>query len=165
MKKNKFLTSTFILLIGGLITKVLGFIIRIVYTRMVETEAIGLYSLVMPTYSLLLTIATLSLPIVISKIISENRVRSVKVLANATFITMILNIIVIGVIYLTKDFIAGALLNDKRAAPLLLAMSLTFPFISISSILKGYFLGKQKMMPNTISNIIEQIIRIILIFV
>ena len=44
MKKNKFLTATFILMFGGLITKILGFIIRIIYTRMVGTDAISLYS-------------------------------------------------------------------------------------------------------------------------
>lgn len=164
MLKNKFLTSTLILMLGGLITKVLGFIIRIIYTRMVGTEAISLYSLVMPTYSLLLTIATLSLPIVISKLISENKHHSLKILANATFITIILNIITILLIYFTKDFIASTLLHDKRASVLLFAMALTFPFVSLSSILKGYFFGKQKMVPNTVSNIIEQIVRIILIY-
>ncbi len=164
MKQNKFLKATFILLIGGLITKILGFIIRIIYTRMVEAEAIGLYSLVMPTYSLLLTIATFSLPIVISKIISENKMKSAKVLANAGIIAMFLNILVIFIIYLMKDFIAKTLLNDSRCAPLILAMALTFPFVSISSLLKGYFFGKQNMVPNTISNIIEQFVRISLIF-
>lgn len=162
--KNKFLTSTLILMLGGLITKVLGFIIKIIYTRMVGEEAISLYSLVMPTYSLLLTIATLSLPIVISKLISENKHRSLKILANATFITIILNILTILLIYFTKDFIASTLLHDQRASILLIAMALTFPFVSISSILKGYFFGKQKMLPNTISNIIEQVVRIILIY-
>lgn len=164
MSKNKFITSTFILMLGGLITKILGFIIRIVYTRMVGNDAINLYSLVTPTYSLLLTIATLSLPIVISKLISENKTRSIRILANATIITMILNILVIIIIFLTKDFIAINLLNDARASVLLLAMALTFPFVSISSILKGYFYGKQKMVPHTISNIVEQIVRISLIF-
>lgn len=165
MKQNKFLKSTFILLIGGMITKILGFIIRIIYTRMVDAEAIGLYSLVMPTYSLLLTIATFSLPIVISKIISENKAKSVKVLANAGIIAIFLNIMVILIIYLTKDFIASNLLNEERCASLILAMAFTFPFVSISSILKGYFFGKQNMIPNTISNIIEQFIRILLIYV
>ena len=163
MNKNKFLTATFILMLGGLITKILGFIIKIIYTRMVGTEAISLYSLVTPTYSLLLTIATLSLPIVISKLISENKERSLKILANATVITIILNIITITLIYFTKDLIANVL-HDKRASILIMAMSLTFPFVSISSILKGYFFGKQNMIPNTISNIIEQIVRIILIY-
>ncbi len=164
MKNNKFLTATFILMIGGLITKILGFIIRIIYTRMVGNEAIALYSLVMPTYSLLLTIATLSLPIVISKLISEHKYKSLKILSSATIITLILNLIVIIIIYFTKDFIAVTLLNDERCSILLMSMALTFPFVSISSILKGYFYGKQKMVPHTISNIIEQIVRLLLLY-
>ena len=131
---------------------------------MVGSDAINLYSLVMPTYSLLLTIATLSLPVVISKLISEQKTKSIKIISSATIITLILNSIVIILIYFTKDFIAGTLLNDKRASILLMSMALTFPFVSISSILKGYFYGKQKMIPHTISNIIEQIVRVILIF-
>ncbi len=164
MKNNKFLTATFILMIGGLITKILGFIIRIIYTRMVGNEAIALYSLVMPTYSLLLTIATLSLPIVISKLISEHKYKSLKILSSATIITLVLNLIVIIIIYFTKDFIAVTLLNDERCSILLMSMALTFPFVSISSILKGYFYGKQKMVPHTISNIIEQIVRLLLLY-
>ncbi len=163
--KNKFLSATFILLIGGFITKILGFIIRIIYTRMVGTTAINLYSLVMPTYSLMLTIATLSLPIVISKLISEAKTKSLKILTNATFITIFINIIMISIVYFTKDFIANTLLHDSRCSILLMAMAFTFPFVSLSSILKGYFYGKQKMLPHTISNILEQIIRIILIFI
>ncbi len=164
MKQNKFLRATFILMIGGFITKILGFGIRIIYTRMVGSDAINLYSLVMPTYSLLLTIATLSLPIVISKLISEAKTKSIKIITSATVITLILNLIVIVIIYFTKDFIATTLLNDERCSILLMAMALTFPFVSISSILKGYFYGKQKMIPHTISNIIEQIVRVFLIF-
>lgn len=164
MKKNKFLTATFILMLGGFITKILGFIIRIIYTRMVGTEGIALYSLVMPTYSLMLTIATLSLPIVISKLISENKIKSIKILSSATLITIIINTLTITLIYFTKDFIAIKLLHDERCSPLIMAMALTFPFVSLSSILKGYFYGKQKMLPHTISNVIEQIVRIVLIF-
>lgn len=151
-------------MLGGFVTKILGFVIRIIYTRMVGEEAISLYSLVMPTYSLLLTIATFSLPIVISKMVSENKTKSIKILSSATLIAIVLNILVITCIYFTKDYIAAKLLNDARASILLMAMSLTFPFISISSVLKGYFFGKQNMVPNTLSNIIEQIVRMILIY-
>ena len=164
MKENKFLRATFILMVGGLVTKLLGFAIRIIYTRMVGSDAINLYSLVMPSYSLLLTIATMSLPVVISKLISEHKTKSVKILSSATVLTFVLNVFVIVAIYFTKDFIAGTLLNDSRCSVLLMAMALTFPFVSLSSILKGYFYGKQKMAPHTISNVIEQIVRMLLIF-
>lgn len=164
MKKNKFLESTIILLIGGLITKCLGFIIRIIYTRMVGSEAISLYTIVTPTYSLLLTIATLSLPIAISKLIAEEKKSSKKILISSSVITLILNALVIVIILFSSKFIANTLLNEPRARILIIAMSLTFPFVSISSIIKGYFYGKQKMVPHTVSNIIEQIVRIALIY-
>ena len=47
MKKNNiFVKSTIILTIGGIITKILGFINRIIYIRFVNSNTIGLYSLV-----------------------------------------------------------------------------------------------------------------------
>lgn len=163
MRNNKFFISTLILMCSGLITKILGFIIRIIYTRIVGEEAISLYTIVMPTYSLLITFATLALPLAISKIIAENKHRSQKILINSGFIVMLVNIIVILIVFLGGEFVAVNLLKEPRATKLIYAMALTIPFISISSILKGYFFGKQKMFPNALSNIIEQIIRIILI--
>ena len=44
-------------------------------------------------------------------------------------------------------------------------MALTLPFVSISSVLKGYFAGKQNMLPHATSNIVEQIIRLIIIII
>ena len=69
--KNKFIASTLVLILGGFVTKILGFVIRIIYTRIILEEGVGLYSLITPTYSLLITIATLALPLEISKFVSE----------------------------------------------------------------------------------------------
>ena len=41
-------------------------------------------------------------------------------------------------------------------------MAITLPFITLSNIIRGYFFGKEKMVPHVISNIIEQIIRILM---
>ena len=71
--KNKFIKSTIILIIGGLITKLLGFVIKIVYTRMIGEDGISLFMLVTPAYSLFITIAQLGLPIAISKLVAENK--------------------------------------------------------------------------------------------
>ncbi|MBQ4583460.1 MAG: oligosaccharide flippase family protein [Bacilli bacterium] len=163
MRNNKFFISTLILMCSGLITKILGFIIRIIYTRIVGEEAISLYTIVTPTYSLLITFATLALPLAISKLVAENKKRPQKILINSGFIIMLVNIAIILIVFLCGEYIAVNLLKEPRATKLIYAMALTIPFISISSILKGYFFGKQKMFPNALSNIIEQIIRIILI--
>ena len=162
--KNIFLQSTIILILGGIITKILGFIIRIIYTRIVGSEVIGLYSLVMPTYSLLITIATLALPTTISKLIAEENHNNLKIVATSTILIMIINFIVVLFMLFSAKFIAINLLHEERCYLIIIAMSLTFPIISISSIVKGYFYGKQNMIPNVISNIIEQIVRGALIY-
>ncbi len=164
--KNKFIKSTLILTIGGLITKVLGLIIKIIYTRLVGSEGISLYAIVIPTYSLLITIITLALPTSISKLVAENKKKSLKIISNAFFIVSLINVFIITIMLLSSKFIANNLLNEPDSYFLLLAITFTLPFISISAILKGYFYGKQNMLPNTISNIFEEIVKgLLIIFV
>ena len=163
MKNNLFIKSTLILIISGFATKILGFIIRIVFTRIIGPYGISLYTIATPTYSLLLTIATLAIPISISKLVAETKNRSIRILTSATALILFINFILIIIIFLTHDFIAVNLLNEPKSGPILMAMALTLPFVSISSVLKGYFAGKQNMVPHATSNIIEQIIRLIII--
>lgn len=162
--KNIFIKSTIILILGGIITKILGFVIRIVYTRIVGPEVIGLYSLVTPTYSLLITIATLALPTTISKLVAENKHNSQKIIFTSTILITFINFIVIIFMLFSAHFIANNLLHEERCYLLIIAMTFTFPIISISSIIKGYYYGKQNMIPNVVSNVFEQLIRGILIY-
>ena len=91
--KNKFIKSTIILIIGGLITKLLGFVIKIVYTRMIGEGGISLFMLVTPAYSLFITIAQLGLPIAISKLVAENK-NSKKIIFSIIPLMLILNFII-----------------------------------------------------------------------
>lgn len=160
---NKFIKSTLILIIGGFITKIFGFIIKILYTREIGPEGVSLYSLIIPSYSLIITIATLALPMAISKLVAEDKHDNRKILSSAFVLIMLVDIILILIILTTKNIISAKLLNEPRIENLFIAIAVTIPFISISNILKGYFFGKQNMIPNTVSNIAEQILRIILI--
>lgn len=165
MRKNLFIKSTLILICSGFLTKILGFIIKVIYTRIIGEYGISLYAIAAPTYSLLLTIATLAIPISISKLVSENKGRSIRILTSAAFLILFINFILILIILLTRNFLATSLLKEPLASPILLAFALTLPFVSISSVLKGYFAGKQNMVPHATSNIIEQIIRLIIIII
>ena len=163
MKNNKFIKSTLILIIGTFITRAMGFIIRILYTRVIGPEGISLYTLIVPTYSLIVTIASFSMPITISKLVSKGNMRSKKILVQSIYILLIINIITMLLIILFSDFIATTLLHEQRIKILLIGASLSMPNMALACVLKGYFYGKQRMLPNTISNIIEQIIRILFI--
>ncbi len=157
--------SIFILLIGGFITKIFGFLIKILFTRTIGQEGISLYTIVMPTYSLLITIATFALPISISKLVSENKIRSKTIVFSTACFILLFNAVFIIFILFLAPVISKYLLKQPNVTPLIWAMVATLPFISISSILKGYFLGKFKVAPNTISNIFEQLFRIFFLIV
>ena len=163
MKKDTFKTSILILLLGGIITKILGFVIRILSTRILTLEGISYLTLVMPTYSLFITLCSFALPISISKMVSEKKIRSKKIFFSTCFFIFFLEIVLIGGIFLLAPFIANTLLHQPKVYPLILAMTFTLPFISITSFFKGYFLGKFKVHPNVISNFFEQITRILFI--
>lgn len=165
MKNNTFLKSTLILIIGSAITKALGMLIKIIMNRIVGIEGISLYMLIFPTFSLFMTISQLGFPIAISKLVAEDKYNNKKLVLSTIPISLILNILLIIIIILIAPFLSNNLLQEKEALYPILAIALVLPFDSISSILRGYFFGKEKMIPHIISLIIEQIVRLILIVV
>lgn len=160
--KNKFIKSIIILIIGGLITKVLGMIIKIVLTRTIGTEGISEYMLVLPTFNLFITLCNLGVPIAITKLISEKKNSSKRIVIPTTIIVLLYDFILIFIILFIAKYLANNLLHKNSIYYPLIAIGSTLPFITLSSIIKGYFFGKEKVFPITLSNIIEQIARLLL---
>ena len=163
--KNSFLKSTIILVIGGFITKILGMIIKIVTNRLVGTYTLGIYMLITPTFMLLITIAQLGFPIAISKLVAEDKSNNKNLVLSIIPISLIINLLIILILLITSKYIGTYLLHEKRTIVGLKSIGFVLPFISISSILRGYFFGKQKMIPHIISNIIEDIVRLIILII
>ena len=163
MKKNSFIKGAALLIIGGFITKILGLFIRIILTREIGTEGIGIYMMIMPTYTLLISLATLGFPTAISKLVAEEKYNNKKLVLGIIPISFLINIFLILFMFIFSDFIANNLLHEQKTYLGLLSIGFVLPFISISSILRGYFFGKQRILPHVISNILEDVIRLILI--
>ena len=165
MKKNKFIKSTIILIIGGFITKLLGMLIKIVMTRLIGTEGIGIYMLILPTFMLLIALAQFGFPIAISKLVSENKKNNKNLVFSIIPFSLLINIVIIIVLLFTSHYLSHHMLNEPRSYLALICIGLVLPFISISSIIRGYFFGKEKMLPHVISNITEDIVRLITIII
>lgn len=165
MKKSKIIRSTLILMIGGLITKILGMFIRIVMTRLIGLEGMSLYMLIFPTFSLFMTLSQLSFPISISKLVSENKHNNLRLITTTVPFSLILNLFLMIVVFILAKPIACFLLNDERLVLPIIAIGLVLPFDSLSNLLRGYFFGKEKMIPHVISHIFEQVVRLTLIVV
>jgi stage V sporulation protein B len=165
MTKQTFIKGTFILIIAGFITRILGFINRIVVARIMGQEGVGLYMMAVPTLLLTITLTQLGLPVAISKLVAEAEAtgdkRKVKrILVVSLSITGILSIIFTTCMILFAPLISRTLLTDARTYYPLIAISPIVPIVALSSVLRGYFQGMQNMRPSAYSQIIEQVVRI-----
>ena len=93
--KNKFIKSTLILIVGGFFTKILGLIIKIVLTRLIGTEGIGLYSMIMPTFLLLNSIAQLGLPTALNVLISNEKYNTKNLVSTALIISLSVDFLIL----------------------------------------------------------------------
>ena len=162
--KNKFVKSTFILIIGGFVTKIIGMFIKIVMTRLLGTSGIGMYMLVSPTFMLLISLASLGLPVSVSKLVSEDTRNNKNVVFLCFPITILVNVLILFFLLFFSNFISSSLLHEPRIRYGIMCIGFVLPFISISSILRGYFFGKQMMIPHVVSNVTEDLVRLIVIF-
>lgn len=167
---SKFLKGTFILLMAGLVTRVLGFINRIVIARFIGEEGVGLYMMAFPTMMLVVTITQLGLPVAISKNVAEAEARGdfpkiKKILVVSLATTISLSIIFTPALIFLAPYLSETLFTDPRTQLPLLAIAPIVPIVAISSVLRGYFQGRQNMRPSAISQVIEQLVRITLIAV
>lgn len=163
MKKSKFIKSTVILLIGGFFTKLLGMVIRIILTRCLGSEGMGIYMMIMPTFNLLIALAQFGFPVAISKLVAEDKSNNKNLVFSVIPIAFLMNVILFFFLFFGSDFLANHLLQEERTYYGLIAIGFVLPFISLSSILRGYFFGKEKMFPHIFSNIIEDITRLFLL--
>ncbi|HYK73675.1 MAG TPA: stage V sporulation protein B [Pseudoneobacillus sp.] len=167
---SKFLKGTIILLLAGFITRILGFINRIVIARFIGEEGVGLYMMAFPTLILVVTITQIGLPVAISKNIAEAEARGdmrkiKKILVVSLATTGFLSLLFTPALLLSAPYLAQTLFTDERIYYPLMAIAPVVPIIAISSVLRGYFQGRQNMKPAAYSQVVEQIVRILLIAV
>lgn len=160
--KEKFINSVIILLIGGLLTKLLGMLIKIIMSRLIGTEGLGLYMMVLPTFSLFIGIGQFGLPTALSKLVAEKRKNNIRLFFSILPIALIINLVLIITIIIIAPVLANTLLHDSRCYLPILAIAVVIPFTSLSSICRSYFFGKEQMAPHVISNLVEDIVRLTL---
>ena len=161
-KNNLLIKNIIILLVSGALAKVLGMLGKIIYTRIAGVNVVGLYTMITPTFMLIISICQFSFPISISKISAEEKYDNKSLLKSAYFVGSIISIILIIILILTSNLIALSL-HNKLLSPAILSISAIIPFVMISSVQRGFLHGKEDMLPASITNVTEEIIKIILI--
>lgn len=153
-----------ILTLAAFISKAMGLVYRILLTRLIGQEGIGLYQMAYPIYTTILVISRSGIPVAISKLVAEkvaenNKMSAHKIFSIARRISFILGLCFTAILMLSADFFARNLLRDPRAFYSILAIAPAVFFVSIMASYRGFFQGLQTMVPTAVSQVVEQLVR------
>ena len=171
MAKDKFLRGAMILTLAGLVVKIIGSFNRIILSRFLGGEGIGLYQMAYPMYLLILAIAAAGIPTAISIIVSELLAKgdrgNVKRVFKVSLRLMACVGLVLAVLLLVaaKVLLVTGIIQDGRAYYAIVALIPAVFFATILASFRGFFQGHQLMAPPAISQILEQLVRVLVMVV
>lgn len=175
MRRDSFLRGAFILLIGSLVSRLLGAVYRFVLPWLMGGGDQGAYGMAlfgMPysIYSIALVLSTMGIPLAISKLVSEaSAVGSVRQVRRVFFVSLgllaVMGAVVSTILYYVSPFFAHHVWKNPDAYYSMVALAPAVFFVSVMSAFRGLFQGLQTMTPHAVSQIVEQIFRVVTMFV
>ncbi|CAM3781833.1 putative polysaccharide biosynthesis protein [Cytobacillus oceanisediminis] len=159
--------GAFILTIAALVTKILSAIYRVPFQNIVGDVGFYIYQQVYPFYGIILVLSTYGFPVVISKLYVEQAALKREKDVQNLFVISALVLTIIGftgfsILYWGSDWLA-ARMNDPQLAVLLKVVAVVFLIFPIVSMLRGFFQGRGNMVPTAVSQVGEQLVRVVTI--
>lgn len=164
MKPMSALRSTILLTAVSLFAQAVGFVYRVFLSRMVGSEIMGLYQLVIPVLSVLMSLTAVGFTVACSNLSSRYRA-----LGNQKAVAQVVRQCVLGflaafsvvaaVVVPLSDAISVHLLGDARSRLGLLLLLPCVLLTGLENIHKHYFYGTGAVRPPAATELCEQLIR------
>lgn len=159
--------GTFILTVAGIVVKIIGSLNWIFVSRVLGGEGIGLYQMAFPIYFFALSVSTAGVPVAIS-IITAERVATRDIFgARRVFRISMMLMLATGLIFSLLTYFGAEWLidwrfiRDPRAYHSVVALAPAIFFVTLLASSRGYLQGWQRMTPTAVSQIAEQILRVV----
>lgn len=177
MKKNSFVQGAFIATLGIVITKILGILYVIPFYAIIGEKGGALYGYAYTLYLVFMAISSAGIPLAISKIISEYQTLGYYDAKRRAFkigkqIAITLGILCFIILFVFAPQLSVAILGDLQGGNTIEDVTFVIRVIStaiivvpVLSIYRGYFEGHKFITPTAISQVFEQIIRVLVIVV
>ena len=168
IKKGTFMGNVLVIMFSQVLIKILGLVYRIYLTNREGFGDIGnaLYSAGYQIYSLLLLLSSIGIPSAVAKLVSEKVTLGDYKGAHKTFK---ISLFIVGCagflgssfLFLGADFIANNILGIPDTKGTLMCIAPSVFFVALSSVMRGYFNGRNTMKPTAHSQSLEQIFKTI----
>lgn len=167
--KRTILKGTFILTITGFATRFMGFFYRIFLSHTFGEEGVGLYQLIFPVYALCFSLTCAGIETALARCVakraSTGKKKEAKMLLSTSIaLSVSLSVIVMLLLQNHAELIAARFLQEERCVNLLIILSYAFPFASVHSCIVGYYLGLKETKIPAFSQLIEQLVRILSVY-
>lgn len=173
---SKFLKGAFILTFGSVLSKILGLLYVIPFEAMVGDKGATLYSYGYVPYSIFISFATAGMPAAVSKFISKYNAieeyavgqrlfKSGLILMTVTGFLSFLILYLLAPEYAELSSVKESSLTTEDIITVIRAVSFALIIVPFMSIIRGYFQGHEEMGATAISQVVEQIVRIIFLLV
>lgn len=163
-KANIYQTAVYVT-VFSVVEKFLGFLYRIILSRTLGSEGMGLYQLALSIFAVLITAASSGIPITVSRLITKHRAEKNKNAEQSTITAAIVSTLVFSVPVFIILFFGHKwfdfLFSDARCMSIFLILLPSLTFNSIYSVIRGVFWGNKQFMPYCVIDLIEEIVMIV----
>ena len=152
------------LTVFSVLSQLLGFLYRVCLSRMVGAQVMGLYQLVMPVYSVLMSVTAIGLTAAVSNLTSRylamNNTRAVGQTVKSALLLFGGLVLPVGMVTAALyDPISVYLLGDARTQTGLLPLLPCVALTGVENLHKHFFYGAGQVRPPAVVELLEQIIR------
>ncbi|MCR8850216.1 polysaccharide biosynthesis protein [Rossellomorea sp. SC111] len=172
---SKLIRGTFILTLGTFISKFLGLFYVIPFDDLLKghEEGASLYQYGYVPYTIFLTVATAGVPLAVSKFVSKYNAIGEYAVGRKLFKSGLLLMTLTGIVSFlimyafAPIFAEMTIKSDEQVisvaqvTTVIRAVSFALIIIPFMSLIRGFFQGHQSMGPTAVSQVIEQIVRIV----
>ncbi|MEC0230010.1 putative polysaccharide biosynthesis protein [Paenibacillus alba] len=165
--KDSLVKGTLILTVAALVARFLGVFQRIPLVHLLHEGGMGSYSIAFNLYSILLVVATAGIPSALSKMVSEKYAigrpaEAERIYRAAIWFAIVAGVLMTAILYAFAPIYAERISHGGPDATLATrAIAPAMLFFPLIAIMRGYFQGRQNMMPNGVSQVVEQVFRLI----
>lgn len=175
MKKNTFIKGAFITTLGIVITKIMGILYVIPFHAIVGDRGGALYGYAYTVYLFFLSLSSAGIPLAISKVVSEYQTLGYIKAKQRAFrlgkrISTVLGLLCFIIVTIFAPFLAKSILGDtiggnsiEDVAFVIRIVATGIIIVPVLSVYRGYFEGHRIMNPPSISQVLEQLLRIFII--
>ena len=175
MKKNSFVNGAMIVTIAIIITKILGILYVIPFHDIIGDEGGALYGYAYTIYLFFVSISTAGIPLAVSRVVSEYQAlgyyktkkrafllgKRIALLSGIVFFILITLFAPLLAKFIIGDVVGGSKISDVIFVIRVIGSAILV--VPILSIYRGYFEGHRFMSPPSISQVLEQIFRVLVI--